>query len=186
MRSIRRELLVWLLLGIALAVAAAAVGTYWRARDEANALFDYQLKEMAGSLTDAPFAAVPAGAGTMGTGSDAMVVQIWDRNGVQLFLSQPRRVLPQNAQLGFTTLSTDSGPWRVFSALAAEQVVQIAAKLLEGEQRILITRINVEHALHVLEIIEATRASQATGKRIPLQSTFKWPMEGGFTYNDKG
>ena len=126
MRSIRRELLVWLLLGIALAVAAAAVGTYWRARDEANALFDYQLKEMAASLTDAPFAAVPAGAGAIGPGSDAMVVQIWDRNGVQLFLSQPRRVLPQHAQLGFTTLETDSGLWRVFSTLAAGQVVQIA------------------------------------------------------------
>lgn len=126
MRSIRRELLVWLLLGIALAVAAAAVGTYWRARDEANALFDYQLKEMAASLTDAPFAAVPASAGTVGAGSDAMVVQIWDRNGVQVFLSQPRRVLPQYAQLGFTTLSTDSGAWRVFSTLAAGQVVQIA------------------------------------------------------------
>ncbi len=126
MRSIRRELLVWLLLGIALAVAAAAVGTYWRARDEANALFDYQLKEMAASLTDAPFAAVPAGAGAIGTGSDAMVVQIWDRNGVQLFLSQPRRVLPQSAQLGFTTVATDNGPWRIFSTLAAGQVVQIA------------------------------------------------------------
>jgi len=125
-RSIRRELLVWLLLGIALAVAAAAVGTYWRARDEANALFDYQLKEMAASLTDAPFAAVPAGAGTIGAGSNAMVVQIWDRNGVQLFLSQPHRILPQNAQLGFTTLATENGPWRVFSALAAGQVVQIA------------------------------------------------------------
>ena len=126
MRSIRRELLVWLLLGIALAVAAAAVGTYWRARDEANALFDYQLKEMAASLTDAPFAAVPAGAGTIGAGSDAMVVQIWDRNGVQLFLSQPRRVLPQNAQLGFTTVDTRSGAWRVFSTLADGQVVQVA------------------------------------------------------------
>ena len=126
MRSIRRELLTWLLLGIALAVAAAAVGTYWRARDEANSLFDYQLKEMAASLTDAPFAAVPAGAGAIGTGSDAMVVQIWDRNGVQLFLSQPHRVLPQNAQLGFTTVATDNGPWRVFSTLAAGQVVQIA------------------------------------------------------------
>jgi two-component system, OmpR family, sensor kinase len=126
MRSIRRELLVWLLLGIALAVAVAAMGTYWRARDEANALFDYQLKEMAASLTDAPFAAVPAGAGAIGPGSDAMVVQIWDRNGVQLFLSQPQRVLPQNAQLGFTTIDTERGPWRVFSTLAAGQVVQIA------------------------------------------------------------
>ena len=117
---------MWLLLGIALAVAAAAVGTYLRARVEANELFDYQLKEMAASLTDAPFAAVPAGAGSIGAGSDAMVVQIWDRNGVQLFLSQPRRVLPQNAQLGFSTVATESGQWRLFSALAAGQVVQIA------------------------------------------------------------
>ncbi|NII24314.1 Gfo/Idh/MocA family oxidoreductase [Pseudoflavitalea sp. X16] len=37
-------------------------------------------------------------------------------------------------------------------------------------------RIAAEHALHVLEIIEAARASAAGGKKIPLQSTFKWPM----------
>lgn len=37
-------------------------------------------------------------------------------------------------------------------------------------------RINVEHALHVLEIIEAARKSQATGERINLQSKFPWPM----------
>ncbi|MFD2521465.1 Gfo/Idh/MocA family protein [Emticicia soli] len=37
-------------------------------------------------------------------------------------------------------------------------------------------RINVEHALHVLEIIEAARKSSATGTKIKLTSTFKWPM----------
>jgi predicted dehydrogenase len=37
-------------------------------------------------------------------------------------------------------------------------------------------RINVEHALHVLEIIEAARKSSATGMKIPLKSTFQWPM----------
>lgn len=37
-------------------------------------------------------------------------------------------------------------------------------------------RIAVEHALHVLEIIEAARTSSATGKKINLRSTFKWPM----------
>jgi predicted dehydrogenase len=36
--------------------------------------------------------------------------------------------------------------------------------------------IAVEHALHVLEIIEAARASSAMGKKILLQSKFKWPM----------
>ena len=38
--SIRRELLAWLLGGLLVALAAAAVGTYLRAREEANALFD--------------------------------------------------------------------------------------------------------------------------------------------------
>ena len=33
-----------------------------------------------------------------------------------------------------------------------------------------------EHALHVLEIITAARESSATGRRIQLESTFKWPV----------
>lgn len=36
--------------------------------------------------------------------------------------------------------------------------------------------VDVEHSLHVLEIIEAARKSQEEGRRIALQSTFKWPM----------
>lgn len=36
--------------------------------------------------------------------------------------------------------------------------------------------INAEHALHVLEVIEATRTSSATGKKIMLKSKFKWPV----------
>ncbi len=37
-------------------------------------------------------------------------------------------------------------------------------------------RIHVEHALHVLEIIEASRVSSSTGRKIPLKSRFPWPM----------
>jgi predicted dehydrogenase len=37
-------------------------------------------------------------------------------------------------------------------------------------------RIAAEHALHVLEIIEAARTSSASGKKILLQSKFTWPM----------
>jgi predicted dehydrogenase len=36
--------------------------------------------------------------------------------------------------------------------------------------------INAEHALHVLEIMEAARTSQATGKRVKLQSVFPYPV----------
>lgn len=36
--------------------------------------------------------------------------------------------------------------------------------------------IQAEHALHVLEVMEAARQSQKSGKRIKLESTFKWPV----------
>jgi len=36
--------------------------------------------------------------------------------------------------------------------------------------------INAEHALHVLEVMEAARESQASGRRITLQSVFPYPV----------
>jgi predicted dehydrogenase len=36
--------------------------------------------------------------------------------------------------------------------------------------------IAAEHALHVLEVIEATRSSAQNGKKVDLVSTFKWPV----------
>jgi two-component system OmpR family sensor kinase len=151
MRSIRRQLLVWLLAGLLVAIAAAAVGTYLRAREEANELFDYQLKEMAASLTGAPFSAVPGGLSGSENGDGALVVQIWDRNGVQLYLSQPRRELPQYAQLGFTTVQTDEGAWRVFSTYAGSQVVQVAQP--ERARRQLATSMALRTILPLLVVL---------------------------------
>ena len=51
-----------------------------------------------------------------------------------------------------------------------------ATKVGESLVKHIEPRIAVEHALHVLEIIEAARTSSATGKKINLKSTFKWPM----------
>jgi len=48
----------------------------------------------------------------------------------------------------------------------------ISEALVTGKEPL----ITVEHALHVLEIIEAARESGSSGKRIELQSTFKWPV----------
>jgi len=48
----------------------------------------------------------------------------------------------------------------------------VAESLATGKEPL----INAEHALHVLEIIEAARASQESGKRITLQSSFPWPV----------
>ncbi len=127
-RSIRRELLLLLSLGLIALVAVAASGTYLRARAEANELFDYQLRETAASLAGVPLTGVPIGGSATGlTGhEDELVLQIWDRNGVRIYLSRPQQALPQFAQLGFNTVSTEAGEWRVFSLLAGERVLQVA------------------------------------------------------------
>ena len=54
-----------------------------------------------------------------------------------------------------------------------EQGASVIAESLVNETEPLIA---AEHALHVLEIIEAARESQSTGKRIALQSVFKYPV----------
>jgi len=54
-----------------------------------------------------------------------------------------------------------------------EQGASVIAESLALEKEPLIA---VEHALHVLEIIEAARESQTSGKRIPLTSSFKYPI----------
>ena len=123
-RSIRRELVGWLALGLFTAVVIGAVATYLRAREEANALFDYQLTQLAASVTGMPLA-TGTGPGSL-PGNDALVVEIWNRNGVEIYLSQPQRRLPQTAERGFRTVTNDSGEWRVLTTLAGDQVVQVA------------------------------------------------------------
>jgi len=124
-RSIRRELVLLLSLGLVALVAVAASATYLRARAEANELFDHQLRETAASLAGVPLTGVTMD-GAPSAQDDELVLQVWDRNGVRIYLSRPQQVLPQFAQLGFNTIATEAGEWRVFSLLAGERVLQVA------------------------------------------------------------
>jgi predicted dehydrogenase len=82
----------------------------------------------------------------------------WETNGVVLDNSET-----EPAQL----LCTDKGgyEWQEGARVVGESLVNHTEP-----------RINVLHALHVLEIIEAARKSQETGRRISLDSSFPWPM----------
>jgi len=64
-------------------------------------------------------------------------------------------------------MSTDRGAyvWEEGASLICEY-------LATGKEPL----VNVEHSLHVLEIIENARVSQKTGKRIKLKSVFNWPI----------
>ncbi len=126
MTSIRRQLLLWLLSGLALAVVVAGARIYTQTLDEANELFDYHLRQMAASLPNDAFGPLPPSRSSELEAEDGLVVQIWDRNGLELYFSRPASKLPQRAELGFSTVNTPHGSWRVYSALEQNNVVQVA------------------------------------------------------------
>ena len=92
------------------------------------------------------------------TGYIGLVGYDWEPQGVDVAtMKEPTFKRHAKEKNGFV--------WQMGASLAAES--------LATDKPILV---NPEHALHVLEIIQATRESQETGRRIALRSTFKRPI----------
>jgi two-component system, OmpR family, sensor kinase len=126
MRSIRRTLLIWLLALVIIGVGFAGWLIYRQALATANELFDYQLQQIAEALPSEPFSSVLS---SRTEGSEGVVIQIWNRNGVLMYYSHPRVPLAPHAELGFSTETTPRGEWRVYSAIVGDNVVQLAQPL---------------------------------------------------------
>ncbi|TMQ76413.1 ATP-binding protein [Candidatus Accumulibacter phosphatis] len=129
MRSIRRQLLVTLLATITLTTLLGALATYRTALDEANALFDYQLRQLALSFRDQ--ASQNAHMRDLAINDDAQdfSIQIWRPDGTRIYLSHPGKELPHLAPLGFATVDTGNGKWRVFGLQQGGQTIQVAQPL---------------------------------------------------------
>ena len=132
-RSIRGRLLLSLLL--ALAAAAALVGglTYRSVLGQTEALFDYQLRQMALSLRDQGEIA-PGNAAALQDEDLDFVVQIWHLDGRSVYASRAHRDLPNRTALGWSEIQTGSERWRSFAVAAHERVIQVAqpVRIREG------------------------------------------------------
>jgi len=138
MNSIRRTLLVWLLAGLAAIALATSGVTYVAARREVGALLDLQLKQLAYStrIDDLlrgrrpgfdPRQARPTG------GITELVTQIWDRDGVLVYWSQPGMGLPVPATQGYSTVSHEGRDWRVYTLVQGSHALQVAQAQDERE-----------------------------------------------------
>ncbi len=123
--SIRARLLLSLL--IALAAAAALVGgiTYRNVLHETEALFDYQLRQMALSLRDQGEIA-PNDAAALKDEELDFVVQIWRIDGRSVYATRAHRALPSQAVLGWAEVTVDGQRWRSFAVAARDKVIQVA------------------------------------------------------------
>jgi two-component system OmpR family sensor kinase len=125
--SLRASLLVWLLGGVLLVGVAGGLIVYRNALAEADAFFDYHLKETALFLRDQPVEYLfPPPLPSNDVAYD-FVVQIWTVDGRRIYIGPEQAVLPPNSTtMGYSTVNTRSGQWRVYGAESPTKVVQVA------------------------------------------------------------
>ncbi|HKU86761.1 MAG TPA: ATP-binding protein [Casimicrobiaceae bacterium] len=138
MSSIRRTLLVWLLAGLAAIAVAASGATYLAARREAGELLDLQLKQLAYStriddLLRGRRPGFEARRGPHTAGITELVTQIWDRDGVLVYWTQPGMGLPVPATEGYSTVRQDGRDWRVYTLVQGTHALQVAQAETERE-----------------------------------------------------
>lgn len=139
MTSIRRTLLVWLLLGLAAVAVLATVATYFDTKREIGELFDLQLKQLAYStrIDDLLRGRQPnlAGPGADRTAGVAEIVtQIWDHDGVLVYYSRPGSGLPVPATEGYSNVVQDGHAWRVYTHVEGNHALQVAHALDERRE----------------------------------------------------
>jgi two-component system OmpR family sensor kinase len=135
MNSLRARLLAWLLAAVLLVGVAGGFVLYRNALAEANAFFDYHLRDTAMLLRDQAYGFAPPEGLPQEVPQYDFVVQVWSLDGERLYLSQPTAALPAATTLGFSTVDSRSGRWRVFGILARGHVIQVAQALKLREER---------------------------------------------------
>ncbi len=120
--SLRRRLMLFLFGAVSLAALLQAWSAYRTALQEADAIFDYQMQQMALSIGGAaPSRHLPE--------ELELIIQAWTDDGLQLFAPAPRARLPQRAVLGFTNVESEGKQYRVLSMQTGGRVVQVAQEL---------------------------------------------------------
>jgi two-component system, OmpR family, sensor kinase len=128
--SLRARLLGFLLLAVVSAVALQAVIAYRTALAEADAIFDFQMEQTAQSLRAAmPLALLDLQSPSSEAADDEnfnFVVQVWSLNGLALFRSGARTLLPAPVELGFSTASAQGTRYRIYALQTRAFVIQVA------------------------------------------------------------
>lgn len=109
--------------------------------------------------------------GHEGKGQDRPTISLWGTEGNMALIGYDWA--PLSVELATSWTEPPQRHATDAQGYAWEQGASVVAECLATGKEPLIT---ARHALHVLEIIEAARASQETGKRIALKSTFNWPL----------
>ncbi len=125
--SIRGRLLVWLLGALVVAGLLIGYSAYYRSQEDLNDLLDYQLKQLAFSLSRQSVGRAPTAPGLLP--EPDFITQVWDKDGVLMFYSRPNFAIPMRPRPGFSNVDWNGQSWRVFTQLDGLRIIQVAHPL---------------------------------------------------------
>jgi two-component system OmpR family sensor kinase len=126
--SIRGQLLAWLLGALVVAGLLIGYSAYHRSQQDLNELLDYQLKQLAFSLSRQSIGSAPSSPGLLLPEPD-FITQVWDKDGVLMFYSRPNLAIPMRPRPGFSNVEWSGQSWRVFTQLDGIRIIQVAHPL---------------------------------------------------------
>jgi two-component system OmpR family sensor kinase len=117
----------------------ATGASYLETRREIDALFDLQLKQLAYStriddLVRGRQPSLTPREGQRMTGVSEIVTQIWDRDGVLVYWSQPGAGLPVPATEGYSDVIQNGRAWRIYTHVDGNHALQVAHALDERRE----------------------------------------------------
>ena len=125
MTSIRKRLLLWLLITLGTGLCAGGGAVYFTARHTADEMADLHMRQLAGALPSRSFSPINV-LSREDSQEEHIVVQIWDRAGRTLYLSDRASNMPPRGNSGFATVRFGGGDWRVYHETVGDNAVQVA------------------------------------------------------------
>ncbi len=144
MKSIRKRLLVILLVTLALGLLAGCLMVWQRAKEESGESLDYQMREMAVSLYNGNFNEVGNLAHVDPEENSNIVIQIINTlTGRTAYQSHPSVRLPILSHPGYQTVPINNENWRIYMVRQSGRVYELAQPMSSRD------RIATEFAMHV-------------------------------------
>jgi two-component system, OmpR family, sensor kinase len=128
LKSIRRDLLLWVTGTLVLGVLAVALATYHLARQEIDAMLDDELRQIAQAVHLREDWA-EAGNVRFAREDVTFAVRAYDEGGRVFFesgLPSLPAETPKTLDAGLSVVDSPDGPWRVYTHVAPEGIVQVA------------------------------------------------------------
>lgn len=125
LNSLRARLSAYLLLAAFLTAGAIGIFTYRETLEQNKRLFDDQLRQTALSLRDQGMVE-DWPPDLFAEEANEVMVRIRTLDGDVMYVSHPGVTVPEQASIGFSTLTSDGRLWRVYSMVVRNRVIQVA------------------------------------------------------------